>query len=240
MPGNLFHIFCLSCFSFRICWIVLQLLLWVQVGMLLYLVTARYSEHTLTTSLTEVKESSMEFPALTVCNNNQYHKSVAEQYDDIARDIRPSSDGEDGLNATEYVEFRRRASAMDYEELLKSASQSLSSFMLLCFFGRKEIPCETVVTMTPTFYGYCYTFNSDEVIKARGGPLFVKRPGNEHGFRLVAFVGHSEHYSNGIGAVTAGVKVSSNLRVHPKYMGRLMPFACLGSNLLLFVLMFQL
>ena len=99
---------------------------------------------------------------------------------------------------------------MDYEDLLKkNASQSLSSAMPLCFFGRKKIPCETEATVLPTSYGHCYTFNSAEVIKARGKPLLVRRAGNDYMFRFMAFVGHSEHDYNDRG-VSSGAQVSSN------------------------------
>ncbi len=194
---------------------MLQLVLWGILGVVLYLATDRYSEKTLTISITEEKEKPMEFPAVTICNNNRYRKSVIIQYDDIAQNNRPGPSGEEeGLNVSE-IELSRQAAGMDYEEHLNNASQSLASFMLLCFFGRKKIPCETASTVSPTFYGYCYTFNSLDVITARGGPLLVKRPGNEHGFRLVAFLATSEGYSNEIDGVSDGVKVGSNSFARP-------------------------
>ncbi len=58
----------------------------------MYSVIMRYYHFGVTTSITEVKESPMEFPAVTICNNNQYHKSVVEQYDDIAGGIYSTSD----------------------------------------------------------------------------------------------------------------------------------------------------
>ncbi len=186
-----------------------------MLGVVLYLAADRYSEKTRTISITEQEEKPMDFPAVTICNNNRYRKSVIIQNDDIAQNNRSSpSGGEKGLNVSE-IELERQTAGMDYEEHLKNASQSLSSFMLLCFFGRKKIPCETAATVSPTFYGYCYTFNSEEVIKARGEPLLVKRPGNEHGFRLVAFLATSEGYSNEIDGVSDGVKVGSNSFARP-------------------------
>ncbi len=191
----------------RICWILLLLAFCCALAVLVANTTVRYFSYRVTTSITVAEESPMEFPAVTICNNNRYRKSVITQYPDIAQHIRSKYRGLVPVNFTVTEEFRRRAAAVDYEELLKNASHPFSEMILYCSFAWKAIPCETLTTTVVTSWGHCFTVNSADVIRARGGPLPVKTAGTNYALFLALNLNQADYYFGNDGDISAGIQV---------------------------------
>ncbi len=137
----------------RICWILLLLTCCCVLAVLTINTTVRYFSYRVTTSITVTEESPMEFPAVTICNNNRYRRSVITRYPDIAQHIRSTSHGMMPVNFTVTEEFIRQAVAVDYEEFLKNASHPLSQMIIECKFAWKAIPCEALATPVLTSSG---------------------------------------------------------------------------------------
>ncbi len=166
----------------------------------------RYLSYDVTTTILVREEKPMPFPSVTICNNNIYRKSVLMQHSDVAKHVYDTSSFRMGPLRLNNSEFFSDVSKLDFEQLILNLSHRRQDMIMNCFFNVVNVSCDEYLTRTTTFAGYCYTFNSEKIIEARGRDLYVDRAGKDYAMRLWINVEQYEYYFGNYGG-SAGIDV---------------------------------
>ena len=167
------------------------------------------------TALSITRLSTLTFPAVTVCNLNNFRADVLEERKviDVIQTVLDFGDptdnivGIEGCNTvvqnvskSEFVNL----SSLQYEELTNEARYPLEDFILECFFAGRQ--CNVTEVFEPIFtnLGVCYTFNSGRL----GKPLLASGTGQRQGLQLYIDVNQLSYTT----PIDAGVKVA----IHPQ------------------------
>ena len=165
------------------------------------------------TTLALTRQDNLTFPAVTVCNLNQFRRdAVDEIHPDFTyalRDVFYSGllDNEtldSNCSLAEFVE-RENLPNLSLEELYFRAMDPFDELILDCFFAGKRCN-RSHFTLTLTDIGYCYTFNSAE----QNSSFKAISTGTRAGLYLAMSINQQLYVASN--SFDAGVKVV----VHPR------------------------
>ncbi|XP_071846291.1 acid-sensing ion channel 1C-like isoform X2 [Apostichopus japonicus] len=186
----------------RICWLILLVCLavWLAYGIVNGL--TKYFSYPISTAVMFNYVNNLEFPAVTICNYNQFRKSHLQNYT-LLREVLTS------LSTSDSVDIDWDLNDMDdylnmTEVAIKLAHQ-LDDMLIECTWNQEETCGAHNFTTVITDFGVCYTFNS-----ISNSELMVTEAGSSQGLRLRL---SAEQYDYFWGYYTgAGFKIF----VHPK------------------------
>ena len=166
------------------------------------------------TTISLVRESSLDFPAVTICNLNLVRRSYLEQRGLINLvEVFASMDPTDASFDIEYCQDRLDSlgsnETIDFSQLTFEDEHFGDLFFVHCAYER--VNCNetqgAVFVPTPTRLGLCYTFNSGEngtrILKVNGS-------GSRHGLTVILNIEQDEHIAST--DADAGVKMA----IHPQ------------------------
>lgn len=153
-----------------------------------------------TTLYVDDDEPSLHFPSVTICNYNQFRKSLAQKSPDLTKlltelfslesrvDYRdaPEDDGPGPAARTIVKKWNITA------ELIALA-HVLEEMVITCSWCGAKISCREYFSRTLTEVGVCYTFNSRKVQEEKE-PLRVFCAGSDCGLTLTMNIQTAEHY----------------------------------------------
>ncbi|XP_070553747.1 acid-sensing ion channel 5-like [Ptychodera flava] len=196
---------------FKILWFFIVL---VAFGFCAWQITdrfVRFFEFNVNTEITLKFESSIEFPAITICNFNRYYSSAITASDQaIVNQLLYAMDYDYDYSDSEYSSFDwdnwysnlSLAADFDYANFTRRVGMQLDDTTLLsCEWRGRSSSCSARnFTHVFTSYGNCYTFN--------GGSQYLSQdqPGAGNGFRLLINIKQEEYTESASGNVQAGVK----------------------------------
>ena len=100
-------------------------------------------------------------------------------------------------------EIKQWTQSVDMYQFAMEARHNMSMFWR-CTWKSRSIPCKDYLTLTATDEGFCYTFHSEEFIKANGS-LKVYQTGSDFGLKIRGIIQQDEYYYGN--AASAGLKV---------------------------------
>nr|XP_006826103.1 PREDICTED: acid-sensing ion channel 1-like [Saccoglossus kowalevskii] len=174
----------------RFLWTVLLVIAVSATAVYMYLCWYKFFSFPVNTVVTLTYKSKLRFPAITICNYNQYRKSVVKgtRFEEWVRQQYPLFNFSDDDVQVELDESILEANRTWFDQM---AAHSKWSMIYQCTFGSVKIPCSASnFTETFTDFGVCYTFNGAD---REGGALLVGHSGSEHGLRMRLFVNQSEY-----------------------------------------------
>ncbi len=168
-----------------------------------------YLAFKVTTVLSVSEQPTLEFPAVTICNYNQFRKSLAEEQPNTAKILKE-------LFSVDAILEREKDNFMEAESQVSDdwnvtqnlirLSHRLEDLVLFCHWCGRTIPCEKYFTMVLTEAGVCYTFNSRES-RHHHPALLVHDAGSDCGLLMRINIENKEYYY-GEGN-SAGIQVRS-------------------------------
>lgn len=205
----------------RIIWFLLLLCMF---GLFLWqmsILVVAYFEYKVTSRVKLISEQQSVFPAVTICNFNQYRKSALNQskFKEIVELNNPLyKDKAKPMNWDNYSDDVKR---MDMENIVRSAGHQLEfdditkgGMLYRCIWKGKECN-HTNFTTILTDMGVCYTFNSG----IEADILRVSSPGNTFGLKLIMSVEQEEYM--GHDTFSAGLKIRLHNQNEPPLVGSL-------------------
>ena len=183
-------------------------------GLLLYAFITQlrvYLGFPVKTSIVIEKVQSITFPTITICNYNQFRKSIVSQDPEMAAKlcdlfpvVVPKAEGL-------FPNSRGHRSGIDVNltQRLMSLAHQREDLFLHCYWLGREVPCSDYVDMRMTEAGVCYSFNSPRS-QVKNGPLVVHGSGADHGLLLRLNIQQAEYYFGE--GTSAGIKVTIFLR----------------------------
>ena len=138
----------------------------------------RFLGYPISSRVTLKYTENLTFPAVTICNYNQWRKSVvqAENSDFVNKYFFPAFDRNDSFNVGDYNVTDINITA----EVLRGAHQKEN--MIVSCTWRSVEPCSYLnFTQVITDFGVCYTFNNPSDLS---NSLTVRQTGYEHGLFL--------------------------------------------------------
>ena len=174
------------------------IVIWMSVKVFYNLVHPQISSRTLIQ-----KRPNVRFPAISICNYNQFRKSFVEQHLEVRRLLQEYFPSESEI-IYESTEQQTEAQPIDLNqvdilELIRNGSYSLEDTVLFTrwgFMGNVSGTFQSI--MTP--FGLCYTFVTT---------WLVQTPGSQHGLHMGLDVGVDEYYVSLTKSMAVGFVVSS-------------------------------
>ena len=146
------------------------------------------------------------FPAVTLCNQNLFRKSVVKNVGPIAEELlkltypirgKPVIDFSNSTLPDELIHLNVSQLAIDNIQPPEEMFQD-------CKFRGTFLNCTENFSLIPTAFGWCYIFNSYETLLERG-PFVTYSTGSAQGLYLRLNVNQSEYYFGP--SASAGFKV---------------------------------
>lgn len=179
----------------RLVWLLLLLVMFVGLTTLMYLHFQRYSQHPTVTVVSARVTDVLPFPAVTICNLNQFHMRRIPRDPRLRKLLYRMSDFAhvreymESMKAEEYDPLRINTGE-DLWEFAMNASHRLTDLLILCVYSLARIPCEQVFRPTLTDLGTCYTFNGDWDVPRRN----VTDSGSLRGLRIILNIEQDAYY----------------------------------------------
>ena len=104
-------------------------------------------------------------------------------------------------------EIKQWTQSVDMYQYASEARHNMSMF-LQCVWRSRYIPCQDYFTSTVTDEGFCYTFHSEEFIKANGS-LKVYQTGSDYGLKIRGVIEQDEYYYGT--TASAGMRVNFHM-----------------------------
>ena len=188
-------------------------------------------------------EAEVPFPAVTLCNLNQFFRSRVPDDPGLRYFIRRSSEYQSLVNDSDHTPAtptlrptpgtsgnRTNDSSHDnntspppyvwsnmtgpeLSRVVWNAAHKKSEFLYLCAWESRKIPCNEVFEERMTELGVCFTFNDKAGEKRRTSSTF----GSWTGLRVLMIVDQDQYYFSK--TMQTGIKVSAAL-LRQDYVGR--------------------
>lgn len=177
----------------RFLWFVLLLVvaIWLVFG-----ITSgvrKYFEYPVTTLVKFSYVKSIDFPAVTLCNYNQFRRSKLETYDPVYQKILLAI--ATGVNRDDidwdYHDSLYEDDPGNLTKVAIEAGHQLEDMLLGCKWNTGEDCGRENFTKTITDFGVCYTFNADRDSERR---LTVSQAGASQGLRLRLSAEQDDYY----------------------------------------------
>lgn len=177
-----------------------------------------FLQYRVNTVLSVEEKPTLDFPAVTVCNYNQYRKSLALQRPGVMAVLQQ-------LFSVEAVIERERkelaepqphiSQDLDIIKELVELAHTLKGMVLHCQWCGRSVRCSDYFTQTLTEVGVCYTFNSLEV-RDHIPRLAVHDGGTDCSLKLrINIQSHEYYYGEGD---------SAGIQVNLLFLGRCVAF----------------
>ncbi|ESN94082.1 hypothetical protein HELRODRAFT_180250 [Helobdella robusta] len=172
----------------RIMWAVL---IFLAFGLAIYQIknlVENYLKYPTSTEIDVVYSQQINFPQVTICDNNYVKKSAAEYFGwvDYLQPLTPSA--KIYLDRKNYTKYRQAKPANNTEIVKKRKLLSPGTEQIVdMFWSIKGLPTESMET-TFTDFGQCLVFNSKNYKRLLNGP------GPAMGFQILLFANHSESF----------------------------------------------
>ncbi|PIK59260.1 putative acid-sensing ion channel 1-like [Apostichopus japonicus] len=186
----------------RICWLILLVCLavWLAYGIVNGL--TKYFSYPISTAVMFNYVNNLEFPAVTICNYNQFRKSQLQNYT-LLREVLTSLSTSDSVDID--WDLHDMDDYLNMTEVAIKLAHQLDDMLIECTWNQEETCGAHNFTTVITDFGVCYTFNS-----ISNSELMVTEAGSSQGLRLRL---SAEQYDYFWGYYTgAGFKIF----VHPK------------------------
>lgn len=165
-----------------------------------------YLRYPTATKVTIQEENPIDFPAVTICNMNQFLKSVVTSdpnLERVARSLFPLTGGTVGFNFSD-PKVIAELNQYNVQDISKKASPPFDEMFYMCNWRSQNINCHDYFTEVRTHMGFCYTFNSAAFIRTNG-TLRVYRTGSAQSLFLRLNVMQDEYFFGE--STSAGFKV---------------------------------
>ncbi|XP_041357745.1 acid-sensing ion channel 1C-like [Gigantopelta aegis] len=165
-------------------WLLLLFGMAFALGLTMFRQFIRLSSWPTITDLQAKFTDNLDFPAITICNLNQFYKARVPNNTIIEDLIFALSELQEliGLNITNNTDQTAHddISGDDVREFALDAAHRLDEMLRICFWRSKEVNCSTVFSEIVTAFGVCYTFNGNGS-EARS----CRNPGPLGGLRII-------------------------------------------------------
>ena len=194
--------------NFRLYWCLLSLSM---LALFLYMGTKQlivYLRHPSGTKITIRSEKPLEFPAVTICNQNNYRKSVIGNdsvTQQIIRNLYPIDVTDTSEAVTSQALQTDTSTGQAVYDWSLAAAHRIEDMVWQAWWKGRRIEVNDYFKRVFTDQGICYTFHSAEYVKANGS-MFVNRTGSDYGLWLRMSVEHDEYFFGYTSS--AGFKVS--------------------------------
>ena len=168
-----------------------------------------------TTLSIDDEETSLYFPSITICNYNQFRKSLALRSPDLMDLLKDLFSIEARVDVQEVQKRDRPDTASllsnnwNLTAELIALAHVLEQMVIMCYWCGVKITCHEYFSRTLTEVGVCYTFNSEKVQKDKGA-FTAYCAGSDCGLTLRLNIQTSEHYFGEGDASGIRVSVSVN------------------------------
>ena len=146
------------------------------------------------------------FPAVTVCNQNLYRKSIIKNLGPVAEEFVKLTYPLTGKPATDFsnLNLTEELIHLNVTQLSIDNIQPPEEMFQDCKFRGSFLNCTESFSLIPTAFGWCYIFNSYETLLEHG-PFVTYSTGSAQGLYLRLNVNQSEYYFGP--STSAGFKV---------------------------------
>ena len=209
------------------------MLIFIAVGLMSWAVvsvTLEYTEMTTTLQSRQAYRSSIPFPAVTICNQNLFRKSVISNVTNITNDVMSYLNLISGNNVLlGHLNYRRFL--QQYGNLLgedsafyyNNSGHQLEDMLLSCRYAGEAQQCN--FTQQTSSSGNCYTFNSGH----DGSIFYMTEPGYWYGLELILNAEEHEYFIDQSDSV--GFKVYIHDQDHFPYYGAIGSFLVSSGQL---------
>ena len=181
---------------------------------------ASYLEYRVQTTLSiDDQETSLPFPSITICNYNQFRKSLAIRSPDLMAllkdlfSIESRVDMEEVQKRDEPDTAPLLSNRWNLTAELISMAHVLEQMVIMCYWCGVKITCHEYFSRTLTEVGVCYTFNSEKVQKEKN-PLTAYCAGSDCGLTLRMNIQTNEHYFGEGDASGIRVSISGKTNIY--------------------------
>ncbi|KAK7495306.1 hypothetical protein BaRGS_00013488 [Batillaria attramentaria] len=164
-------------------WLVLLLIMVIGLTTLMFLHFQRFSEHPTVTVVSAQVTDILPFPAVTICNLNQFHRNRIPRDENLRRLLYRMSDYayiKDYITSEAVVSNESNADKVDTGDELRE----------FCVYRITSYPCDELFTRTVTDLGVCYTFNADKDRERRN----TTDSGSLNGLRVILNIEQDNYY----------------------------------------------
>ena len=163
-----------------------------------------YYEYGSVVSASMAFATRLDFPTVTICNNNKVLKSRAlRQFPQVAPLWQRHAFAKVGAgNMSDFSEAERELLFNTlYWPLILRTQATVRSTFVFCKFGRTIFDCRDIAEKFVTTAGACFSVHSRRFI-SENMTLVTRKPGPQHGLELILDVQTDEYYipnDNGVG-----------------------------------------
>ncbi len=147
------------------------------------------------------------FPAVTICNQNLYRKSIVEKEPHLLDTLKMIYDPRRRNKST--ITLDPRIDKINLTSLMLQNAQPLSEMLVFCKFRGQDKNCSEIFELILTSFGWCYIFNSFGSILKTGG-FRTYGTGSAQGLFLRMNVNQDEYMFGP--SLSAGFKVCARIR----------------------------
>ena len=188
----------------RLIWRMMMMVLAVSLLYVLIVQLKKFLAFEVQTVISQQQKRELEFPAVTVCNHNQFRKTAAEKDPTTAKLLKELFSLEARLTRDRKNNSTVGATNVLNDHDLVGMAHQLEEMVIYCNWCGTAIPCSQFMSMTLTEVGVCYTFHSREVIANRSLPLLVHEAGSDCGLTMRFNIEVAEYYYGA--GVSAGIQ----------------------------------
>jgi hypothetical protein len=152
----------------------------------------KFLTYPITTKMQVVHTSSVNLPAMTLCNINYIKKSYADQHPFI-RDflLAGNASPESTLNISD-PKVSEAFNNISMRELSRNGSFTLDEMLYGCIWDGHRVKCSDIFQQVLTDLGYCFMFNSPEFIASKWR-VNSTRTGKQFGLTIMANVSQDDY-----------------------------------------------
>lgn len=150
-----------------------------------------YYEYRVLTTFEIVQESTTYFPAITLCNLNEFDLSKNKNLSDLARSLSESSTNSNLDPKARLEEIKKEFLKINDSSLLEKSRFTLKDMLVSCNYNELKCNEKDFRLVKNELYGNCYLFNSNNSQSV----LSTSKYGPKYGLQLELFIGLEESSS---------------------------------------------